>query len=206
MPFRVIYVGAEDDATWRSSRRRSPWRAGLPWPLLEEEDSLQVGDDVNALGYPAISDNATSEGFLLATVEDVTLTDGTVSRFFDSVSVTAEEGLLSGHLIQSTATINAGNSGGPLVNDQGVVVGITPTPSPVRIRPCPAPITPCRFAMPGKPWTPWRSPTTPMPPKARSPLPAAWKKLPPPSRGMVWKEMETPTGRGLCSSSSGPWW
>ena len=124
VPFRVIYVGAEDDADVAVLQTAEPVEGRVALALLEEEDSLQVGDDVSALGYPAISDNATSEGFLLATVEDVTLTDGTVSRFFDSVSVTAEEGLLSGHLIQSTATINAGNSGGPLVNDQGVVVGI----------------------------------------------------------------------------------
>lgn len=124
VPFRVIYVGEEDDADVAVLQTAEPVEGRVALALLEEEDSLQVGDDVNALGYPAISDNATSEGFLLATVEDVTLTDGTVSRFFDSVSVTAEEGLLSGHLIQSTATINAGNSGGPLVNDQGVVVGI----------------------------------------------------------------------------------
>ena len=124
VPFRVIYVGAEDDADVAVLQTAEPVEGRIALALLEEEDSLQVGDDVSALGYPAISDNATSEGFLLATVEDVTLTDGTVSRFFDSVSVTAEEGLLSGHLIQSTATINAGNSGGPLVNDQGVVVGI----------------------------------------------------------------------------------
>ena len=124
VPFRVIYVGEEDDADVAVLQTAEPVEGRIALALLEEEDSLQVGDDVNALGYPAISDNATSEGFLLATVEDVTLTDGTVSRFFDSVSVTAEEGLLSGHLIQSTATINAGNSGGPLVNDQGVVVGI----------------------------------------------------------------------------------
>lgn len=124
VPFRVIYVGAEDDADVAVLQAAEPVEGRVALALLEEEDALQVGDDVNALGYPAISDNATSEGFLLATVEDVTLTDGTVSRFFDSVSVTAEEGLLSGHLIQSTATINAGNSGGPLVNEQGVVVGI----------------------------------------------------------------------------------
>ena len=124
VPFRVIYVGEEDDADVAVLQTAEPVEGRIALALLEEEDSLQVGDDVSALGYPGISDNATSEGFLLATVEDVTLTDGTVSRFFDSVSVTAEEGLLSGHLIQSTATINAGNSGGPLVNDQGVVVGI----------------------------------------------------------------------------------
>lgn len=124
VPFRVIYVGAEEDADVAVLQAAEPVEGRVALALLEEEDALQVGDDVNALGYPAISDNATSEGFLLATVEDVTLTDGTVSRFFDSVSVTAEEGLLSGHLIQSTATINAGNSGGPLVNEQGVVVGI----------------------------------------------------------------------------------
>ena len=206
VPFRVIYVGEEDDADVAVLQTAEPVEGRIALALLEEEDSLQVGDDVSALGYPAISDNATSEGFLLATVEDVTLTDGTVSRFFDSVSVTAEEGLLSGHLIQSTATINAGNSGGPLVNDQGVVVGIntntiSSTDTSVSSAYYALQIRYAREALDSL-----EIPYDTMPPKARSPLPAAWKKLPPPSRGMVWKGMETPTGRGLCSSSSGPWW
>ena len=68
VPFRVIYVGAEDDADVAVLQTAEPVEGRVALALLEEEDSLQVGDDVNALGYPAISDNATSEGFLLATV------------------------------------------------------------------------------------------------------------------------------------------
>ena len=51
-------------------------------------------------------------------VEDVTLTSGVVSRF------TTSETYGNTRLIQHDAQINHGNSGGPLLDENGVVVGI----------------------------------------------------------------------------------
>ena len=124
IPCTVVYLGEKDDedvAVLRAAETE-PGRTALA--LQADESSLEVGDGVTALGFPAISDSATSEGYMLATVDDVTLTNGVVSRFFDSVSATASDGLISGRLIQSTAAINSGNSGGPLVDETGSVVGI----------------------------------------------------------------------------------
>lgn len=124
IPCTVVYLGEKDDEDVAVLRAAEtvPGRTALA--LLADENSLEVGDGVTALGFPAISDSATSEGYLLATVDDMTLTNGVVSRFFDSVSATTSDGLLSGRLIQSTAAINGGNSGGPLVDETGTVVGI----------------------------------------------------------------------------------
>lgn len=125
VPCTVIYVGDSDDADVAVLRAAEPVTGRVALALQDSEDTLEVGDPVTALGFPGISDVATSEGYMLATVDDVTLTDGVVSRFFENVSVTNnDESALSGRLIQSTATINAGNSGGPLLDENGTVVGI----------------------------------------------------------------------------------
>ncbi|HEV7757962.1 MAG TPA: trypsin-like peptidase domain-containing protein, partial [Acidimicrobiales bacterium] len=70
---------------------------------------VQVGDDVVAIG------NA------LALEGGMTVTEGIVSATDRQIS--DENGSLSG-LIQTDAAISSGNSGGPLVNAKGQVVGM----------------------------------------------------------------------------------
>lgn len=122
VPCTVIYAGsaeAEDVAVLRAAEP-VPGRVALA--LQAEESSLQVNDPVTALGYPLLSDEATNEGYLLAGIDDITVTGGTVARFFDAVDVLADTG--TGRVIQITSVINGGNSGGPLVDETGTVVGI----------------------------------------------------------------------------------
>ncbi len=74
-----------------------------------QSDSLQVGDDVIAIGNP------------LGTELNGTMTNGIVSAINRNV-------IFGGHsmtLIQTNAAINEGNSGGPLINEFGQVVGVT---------------------------------------------------------------------------------
>jgi S1-C subfamily serine protease len=76
---------------------------------LGSSDNIQVGDDVVAIG------NALNLG------GDLTVTRGIVSAKDRTIS--AGENTLE-HLIQTDAAINHGNSGGPLVNASGEVIGI----------------------------------------------------------------------------------
>ena len=75
---------------------------------LGNSDELEVGDTVYAIGNPL--------GYLYGT-----LTDGIVSALGDRVSQLD----YPGRLIQTTAALNSGNSGGALVDCYGRVVGIT---------------------------------------------------------------------------------
>ncbi len=75
---------------------------------LGNSDELQVGDVVYAIGNPL--------GYLYGT-----MTDGIVSALGDRVSQLN----YPGRLIQTTAALNSGNSGGALVDCYGRVVGIT---------------------------------------------------------------------------------
>lgn len=83
--------------------------SGLPTVTLGDSSQLQVGDDVVAIG------NA------LALKGGPTVTRGIVSAL--DRSITDDSGRLT-NLIQTDAAISSGNSGGPLVNAQGEVVGI----------------------------------------------------------------------------------
>lgn len=96
-----------------------PERVALP--LLEDEEKVEVGNAVYALGYPGTSDD-TGDTFwgtsLVADIDDVTITSGIISRF------TTASTFGNTRLIQHDATINHGNSGGPLIDSRGAVIGI----------------------------------------------------------------------------------
>ena len=125
VPFRVIYVGAEDDADVAVLQTAEPVEGRFALALLEEEDSLQVGGRCKRAGLSGHLRQRHVRGLPSGHRGRRHLDRwGPCPGFLTACLSPAEEGLLSGHLIQSTATINAGNSGGPLVNDQGVVVGI----------------------------------------------------------------------------------
>ena len=121
VPCEIIYYseGGYPDMAVLKAAEPVPGRVALP--LQAEEDSLEVGDSIYALGYPGTSD-LTEQGIYgekwVAGVEDVTLTSGVVSRF------TTSETYGNTRLIQHDATINHGNSGGPLLDENGAVVGI----------------------------------------------------------------------------------
>lgn len=76
-----------------------------------------VGSTVYAVGYPGMADNKDLDPASQWDVEDATVTKGVINR------LTTKSG--SGvRCVQTDATIQAGNSGGPMVNEAGNVVGV----------------------------------------------------------------------------------
>ena len=124
VPCRVIYQADENHADLAVLRSAEPVEGRVALPLLAEGDSVDAGDAVYALGYPGSTDASSidSEGNhdYAGSVESVTITNGVVSlhnTFVDSNDVRV-------NIIQHTATINHGNSGGPLIDERGAVVGV----------------------------------------------------------------------------------
>lgn len=81
---------------------------GLPVAQMGDSDDLTVGDPVYAIGNP------------LGVELRGTLTDGIVSAINRDVDVQGRKMTL----IQTNAAMNEGNSGGPLINVYGQVIGI----------------------------------------------------------------------------------
>jgi S1-C subfamily serine protease len=75
-------------------------------PLALEEKVLQPGAKVYAVGHPGLGDE----------VLEQSITDGIVSS--------ANRAIGAKRYVQHTAAVNPGNSGGPLLNEHGHIVGI----------------------------------------------------------------------------------
>lgn len=75
--------------------------------------NVDVTDTVYAIGFPGASD---TNDFIESGIDDVSVTKGTISK--------KETNILGESYLQVDATINHGNSGGPLVTEDGYVIGI----------------------------------------------------------------------------------
>ncbi|MBS1844089.1 MAG: trypsin-like peptidase domain-containing protein [Actinobacteria bacterium] len=130
-PATIIGVDARDDlAVLRVSPGDLPGLTTMP---LAEPEGVEQGETVYALGFPG---NGSTESNFLKTPFQATA--GTISTLddeatvsydaFDQEAVHGEEntnaGLLLTNLYQTDAAVNPGNSGGPLVNDHGELVGV----------------------------------------------------------------------------------
>ena len=80
----------------------------LPHARLGDSDQLAIGQHVFAIGSPYGLENSFSSGIISGFRDFNQIYDGTVQVEF----------------IQTDAAINSGNSGGPLFNSQGEVIGI----------------------------------------------------------------------------------
>ncbi|NOT76252.1 MAG: trypsin-like serine protease [Cyclobacteriaceae bacterium] len=96
---KVVLVNPQEDVAFLSVDKKFD----IPQLELHDDSALQQGDKVFVAGYP----------FGMP----FTVTEGTVS---------APSQLMSGRkFIQTDAAVNPGNSGGPMINAHGKVIGIT---------------------------------------------------------------------------------
>lgn len=106
-PRRAAVVGLDANNDLAVIRLDDP--SGVTPAVFAPAGDVQVGDDVVAIGYALHLDGAPS------------VTRGIVSALDRNLET--EDGVLDG-LIQTDAAISSGNSGGPLVNARGEVIGI----------------------------------------------------------------------------------
>ena len=99
------YVGGDEDYDIAVIKIEA---SGLQAVTLGDSDTLNVGDHVLAIGNPLGELTFTfTGGYVSAKDRSVTMSDGTVMN-----------------MLQTDTAINSGNSGGPLFNEYGQVIGI----------------------------------------------------------------------------------
>jgi S1-C subfamily serine protease len=102
---KVVGVDPSTDSAVLQVQVRSRALKSLP---LGNSDAVRVGDEVIAIGNPFGLDRSVTAGIVSA-----------VQR-----RISAPNQLSISHVIQTDAALNHGNSGGPLLNAQGQVIGV----------------------------------------------------------------------------------
>lgn len=87
----------------------------MDYAKLGDSDNIRIGQKVYAIGNP------------LGAEFQKTVTSGIISAVDRTIKIEDEDNGMSymEELIQTDASINSGNSGGPLINKKGEVIGIT---------------------------------------------------------------------------------
>jgi putative serine protease PepD len=106
--FPATVVGADPSSDLAVVRVDAPASKLHPVPF-DDSSNVQVGETVYAIGNPFGLDRTMTSGIVSATGRDIQ----------------APDGLTIPNAIQTDAAINHGNSGGPLLDSQGHVIGIT---------------------------------------------------------------------------------
>ena len=115
VPAKVLYRSESPDIAILATEE--PVTERTPLTLMASK-YVQPAQTVYALGFPGVSDDIAAKGDQLpSTVDDITITKGIISK----VSFTSKEGT---ECFQTDVDINGGNSGGPLVTEDGCVIGI----------------------------------------------------------------------------------
>ncbi|MFW6773317.1 S1C family serine protease [Nocardioides sp. CPCC 205120] len=89
--------------------------SGLDTVTLDDDGGVELGDQITALG------NASGQGYLSAVSGEVTSLDEDITT---TDQATGSETAITG-LIETTADVVPGYSGGPMFDDEGEVVGIS---------------------------------------------------------------------------------
>ncbi len=86
---------------------------GLDAVEIGDSDDVKIGDYALAIGNPLGKDfeRSVTQGIISGLNRSITTTDGSTTNNMEG-------------LIQTDASINSGNSGGPLINSEGKVIGI----------------------------------------------------------------------------------
>ena len=105
--YRATLVGTDPSTDLAVLRVDVSSRALTPLALADSDD-VRVGDPVVAIGNPFGLDRTATAGIVSALQRNVT----------------APNGSNIDHVIQTDAPINQGNSGGPLLNARGEVIGV----------------------------------------------------------------------------------
>ena len=104
---KAAIVGTDPSSDLAVLKVDASSRALTPLPL-GNSDAMQVGDPVVAIGNPFGLDRTVTAGIVSA-----------IQR-----AITAPNGYTIDHVIQTDASINHGNSGGPLLSGRGEVIGV----------------------------------------------------------------------------------
>lgn len=113
--FPVFVVDYDESKDLAILRLKEPTDKRSPATLVTS-NGIQAGQTVYAIGYPSSADLGVDYSSDFKS-EDATITVGTISRLIT-------EDTTGRKIIQTDAAINSGNSGGPLVDENGSVIGI----------------------------------------------------------------------------------
>jgi S1-C subfamily serine protease len=91
--------------------------ANVPYLALGDSDAISPGQPTQALGFPFGQQLSLDSGPSARAIPEITTTSGTIS----AVRSTADT---ERRYLQVSANVNPGNSGGPLIDRDGFVVGV----------------------------------------------------------------------------------